>query len=88
MEAWYEGIPIAREDSRFLPWRDDVIYAFSKDGGPQEWTLPKAWEGARIAAQVLRPGGPLPFDGFKVAGRKISFPAPAGMAIKFTRSST
>jgi hypothetical protein len=87
VEAEYEGIPIARGTDRFLPWRDDSIYAFSADGGPQEWTLPEAWEGADVRAEVLRPGGAVdePELAFQVEGRTVRFLAPAGVPVRLTR---
>ena len=57
LEAWYEGIPIARGEDRFLPWRDDTIFLFSLAGGMQEWTLPESWAQREIRAACLTSGG-------------------------------
>ena len=86
MEAGYEGIPIARGTDRFLPWRPEVIYAYSETGGPQEWTLPAAWAGCTVATQMLREGGPVAGPGFSLEGRTLRFQAPAGVPIRMTRT--
>lgn len=87
IEAVYEGIPIARGDNRFLPWREDVIFAYSVEGGPQEWTLPEGWAGAAVRAETLRPGGPVPGPEVEVDGRTVRFLAPAGMPVRLTRGA-
>ena len=86
VEARYEGIPIARGTDRFLPWRPDVIFAFSVDGGCQEWLLPESWQGAAIRADLCRRGGTVAHPDLEVEGRTIRFTAPAGMPVKFTKT--
>ncbi len=81
----YEGIPIARGGNRFLPWRDDVIYAYSTSDTEQEWLLPATWEKAKITALQLaedRVGQPLAFT---IDQRTIRFQLPAHTAARFTR---
>jgi hypothetical protein len=86
VEAVYEGIPMARGTDRFLPWREDVIYAYSQEGGPKEWTLPKSWRGAAVRAETLRRGGPIPGPALDIRGRTIRFLAPKGLAVRLTRT--
>jgi hypothetical protein len=83
VQAWYEGIPVARGTDRFLPWRENVIFAYSEEGGEMEWTLPEPWEGARITARELRRNSAAEEIGFTVQGRTVRFRAPAGVPIKF-----
>ena len=85
IEAVYEGIPMARGTDRFLPWREDVIYAYSQEGGPKEWTLPKSWKGAAVRAETLRQGGPVAGPALDIRGRTIRFLAPKGLPVRLTR---
>ncbi len=57
LQAWYEGIPIARGDDRFLPWREDTIFLFSLKGGRQEWTLPESWNNRKLSLTRLTSDG-------------------------------
>jgi hypothetical protein len=84
-EAVYEGIPVARGEDRFLPWREDAIYAYSPEGGAKEWTLPADWEGAEVEAVTLRRGGEAPGPELALEGRTVRFAAPAGLAVRLTR---
>jgi hypothetical protein len=85
LEANYAGIPIRRGASVFLPWREDTIFAYSKDGGAQEWTLPADWEGAPVSAAMLRRGGALSGLDVTIEGRTIRYAPPAGIPVRFTR---
>lgn len=90
LQAWYEGIPIARGDDRFLPWRENVIFLFSLKGGEQEWTLPESWLGHEIRVTALtpegeRPGPLLARDSTTNDGRSIRINAPAGIPLRFNR---
>jgi hypothetical protein len=87
LEATYEGIAIAREDDRFLPWRDGTIYAYSPAGGPQKWTLPAAWEGRQLRAEELLPeqGATAPCE-VAVRGRTVAFTARPGVPVRLTQS--
>lgn len=84
LTAVYEEIPIARGADRFLPWREDLIFAHNPGGGLQEWTLPAAWEGKGIRAEVLREDGDFQALPFQVMGRSLCFEAPAGLACRFS----
>ncbi len=84
VEAVYEGIPIARGTDRFLPWSKKAIYAFSLEGGPQEWTLPAEWKGRPVKAEVLRRGGPSAGPNLEIRGRRIRFLAPRGWPVRLT----
>jgi hypothetical protein len=85
IEINYEGIPVARGTDRFLPWREDEIYAFSLEGGPREWTLPESWQKAEIRTELLRIGGSFPGPVPDIDGRTIRFTAPAAIPVRFTR---
>ncbi len=85
LEADYEGIPMARGTDRFLPWRDNVIYAYSLDGELKEWTLPASWAGAKIRAKIIRQGGESPGPELTIDGRIIKFQAPPGLPVKLMR---
>ncbi len=87
VEADYEGAAMARGTDRFLPWREDTIYAFSLEGGEKEWTLPARWEGAEIAGEMLRWGGPMPGPDLEIEGRTVRFLAPAGVPVRLTRKT-
>jgi hypothetical protein len=80
-------MPVARGEDRFLPWREDTIYAYSPGGGQKEWTLPVAWEGAEVEAATLRRGGEAPGPELEVEGRTVRFAAPAGLAVRLTRAN-
>jgi hypothetical protein len=84
VETVFEGIPIARGTDRFLPWREDVIYAYSLEGGAQEWTLPASWEGKPIESTLIRETGNTAGPELDVSGRTIRFNAPAGAAVRLT----
>ncbi|MDX2108616.1 MAG: endo-alpha-N-acetylgalactosaminidase family protein [Verrucomicrobiota bacterium] len=71
--ATYEGIPIARDRDRFLPWRDNLIYVYSQAGGTQQWTLPEGWEGTSISLDVLSEQGTFPGPIFTITGRTVTF---------------
>ena len=75
MEAFYEGIPIAKDGDRFLPWDAHTIYAYSTSGGPQRCLLPHTWRGANIAAAVA----------FTVDGDTIAWQTTAGTPVVFRR---
>ena len=57
--ATYEGIEIARNTDRFLPWRENETYAYSVKGGLQRWTLPAVGK-ERIRAEMLVQGLAVP----------------------------
>jgi hypothetical protein len=78
----YEGIAIARGRDRLLPWRPDLIFAFSPSGGAQSWTLPADWEGKALQAVVMGLDGSETSLPFTQAGRTICFDAPVGQACK------
>jgi hypothetical protein len=80
-----EGIAIARGRDRFLPWRQDLIFAFSPTGGTQSWTLPASWEGKSLQAVIMNLDGSETQLPFTQAGRMVSFTAPAGLACKLMR---
>lgn len=83
MRARYEGIEIARDGDRFLPWREDVIYAYSRSGGEQKWTLPASWAGRQVDAKELSRDGEMAVS-IGVNGQEISWHARPGMAYRFT----
>lgn len=85
LKADYEGIPIARGTDRFLPWRDNVIYAYSLKVGMKEWKLPASWVGASIHATLIKEGGESDGPELRIDGRTIRFMAPAGLPVKLTR---
>jgi hypothetical protein len=80
----FEPLVTHMDSFAFLPWREDLIFAYSPDGGAQEWTLPAAWEGKGIRAEVLREDGAFQVLPFQVAGRSLCFEAPAGLACRFS----
>jgi hypothetical protein len=84
LEAWYEGIPIARGDNRFLPWRDDTIFLFSLKGGPQEWTLPESWAERDLRVSCLTPDGETAGPSFERIKRTLRLDAPAGLPLRLT----
>jgi len=85
LQAEYEGIPLARGTDRFLPWRENIIYAFSLKGGLKEWILPPSWSGANIKAVVLTQGGEIPGPKMTIEGRTIKFQAPESLPVKIMR---
>ncbi|MGB8354327.1 MAG: endo-alpha-N-acetylgalactosaminidase family protein [Chthoniobacteraceae bacterium] len=85
VEAWYEGIPMARGGDRFLPWREDTIYLYSRDGGAQEWTLPESWGTHDLSITTLTPEGETSGPAFNRTDRTISLEAPAGIPLRLTR---
>ena len=82
VETLFEGIPIAKGTDRFLPWRADTLYAYSIEGGPQEWTLPEAWKGKAITSVRIEESGETPGPELVIIDRTIRFTAPAGIAIR------
>jgi hypothetical protein len=88
LETIYEGIPIARGTDRFLPWRPEVIYAFSERGGGQEWVLPETWEGRPVRSALLGRGGESPGPELTIAGRTVRWVAPAGVPVRLSLSGS
>jgi len=85
IEAWYEGIPIARGDDRFLPWRDDTIFVFSLKGGSQEWTLPESWDQHDVQLTSLLSGIETPGPKVDRRERTIRIDVPAGTPLRLKR---
>jgi hypothetical protein len=82
IEAWYEGIPIARGDDRFLPWRDDTIFIYSRNGGPQEWTLPANWAQHDLYLTALSLTGETSGPPLHRTDRTMRLDAPAGVPLR------
>ncbi len=85
LEAWYEGIPIARGDDRFLPWREDTIFVFSLKGGSQEWTLPKSWDQHDVSLASLVSGIETLGPKFERLQRTIRIDVPPGIPLRLKR---
>jgi len=85
LEAWYEGIPIARGDDRFLPWREDTIFLYSRTGGPQTWTLPASWTQRQVRLTCLTSAGETPGPGLERIDRTIRLDVPAGIPLRLAR---
>lgn len=85
MRVVWDGIEVARDYDRFIPTSGDTIYAYSRGGGRQEWTLPEAWEGASIQAHTITPEGVVTGPRITADGRRVAFDAPAQRPIRLSR---
>jgi hypothetical protein len=85
IEAWYEGIPIARGDDRFLPWREDTIFLYSRKGGMQEWTLPESWAKHDLQLKEVSSTGDASAIAFERIDRTIRVQASAGIPLRLVR---
>ncbi len=82
LQAWYEGIPMARGEDRFLPWRGDVFFLFSLQGGEQEWTLPDSWAGRGLRLNFVHERGDKEVPFLHRAEQKIRVNVPAGIPLR------
>lgn len=85
MFAKWGDIEIARDYNRFIPVGDDLIYAYSRGGGDQTWTLPDNWAGCEIESHTISPNGIALGPIIEIKGREISFTTESQRPIRLKR---
>lgn len=77
----YGETVVAHNEERFIP-RNGAIYAYSREGGSFEWTLPEEFAGKKLKAFALSKEGKKPFTGFNADGKTIKIKLGATSPVK------
>ncbi|MEE3233306.1 MAG: endo-alpha-N-acetylgalactosaminidase family protein [Candidatus Latescibacterota bacterium] len=78
-------IVIARDNDRFVP-RNGAIYAFSRDGSNDTWTLPPALRNRQLDLYTLHDTGRGPAPDFEINNNSIQLNLKPGVPVKVVPS--
>ena len=82
LKVTWDGIEIARDNERFIPWKDKEIYLYSQQGGMNKWILPENWRNVNLEAYTLTPEGKILYKNIKIQGNEITIDLPKQTPVK------
>lgn len=85
LRVQWDGIEIARDQQRFLPVQDDLIYVYGVHDEDQQWTLPLSWTDAAVTAETITPTGIVSGPELHRAGRTIRIPVMPHRPVRLLR---